>query len=354
MRRLLGGLDIGGTKCAAVIGAASETGIDILGKTSFPTPATPEATMSALIAALEALLAEHGGPIGMGGDAAIATAEAGAPPEPDGTRSHDRALSRLAAIGVSCGGPLDSEAGLVLSPPNLPGWDAVDVLAPLRERFGVPAALQNDANACALAEWRWGAGRGTRHMAFLTFGTGMGAGLILNGRLYAGANDMAGEVGHIRLREDGPVGYGKAGSFEGFCSGGGMARLGIGMTEEWLQAGKTTALPTGADAETTLTARLIFEAARAGDELAALIVRVTGIELGRGLAVMVDVLNPEAIVIGSIYARQEPLLAPIVLETLRREALPRSLAACRILPSQLRENVGDAASLSVALHALEA
>lgn len=334
MRRLLGGLDIGGTKCAAVVGEASESGIDILGKTSFPTPRTPEEAMGALMNALDALLAEHGGN------------STGSPLRVQG--------SGLTAIGVSCGGPLDSEAGLVLSPPNLPGWEGIDVLAPLRERFGVPAALQNDANACALAEWRWGAGRGTRHMAFLTFGTGMGAGLILNGRLYTGANDMAGEVGHIRLHDEGPVGYGKAGSFEGFCSGGGMARLGIGMVEEWLQAGKTTALSTRAGAGQTLTARMIFDAAREGDELAALIVRVTGIELGRGLAVMVDMLNPEAIVIGSIYARQEPLLAPVVLETLRREALPRSLAACRILPSQLRENVGDAASLSVALHALEA
>ncbi|MDI4648211.1 ROK family protein [Cohnella hashimotonis] len=348
MKRLLAGLDIGGTKCAAVIGEASEDTIDIVGKTSFPTPATPGETMEALMTTLEALLAEHGeGARKTAGGAAAIAAEGSA-----GTS--DQARGGPAAIGVSCGGPLDSAAGLVLSPPNLPGWDGVDVLAPLRERFGVPAALQNDANACALAEWRWGAGRGTRHMAFLTFGTGMGAGLILNGRLYTGANDMAGEVGHMRMRDKGPVGYGKAGSFEGFCSGGGMARLGIGMIEEWVQAGKKTALPSGPDAEQALTAREIFEAARSGDELAALIVRVTGIELGRGLAVLVDLLNPEAIVIGSIYARQEPLLAPVVLETLRREALPRSLAACRILPSQLRENVGDAASLSVALHALEA
>ncbi|MEK0312755.1 ROK family protein [Cohnella sp. 56] len=342
MRRLLGGMDIGGTKCAAVIGEASEDGIDIVGKRSFPTPGTPEETLAALIAALAALLEEHGAGGGEAGTSVAASSS-----EACGRRP------ALAAVGVSCGGPLDSEAGLVLSPPNLPGWDGIDVLTPLREAFGVPAALQNDANACALAEWRWGAGRGTRHMAFLTFGTGMGAGLILNGRLYAGANDMAGEVGHIRMRDEGPLGYGKAGSFEGFCSGGGMTRLGIGMIGEWLQAGKTTLLPTGADAEQSLTARLIFEAAEQGDELAALIVRVTGIELGRGLAVIVDMLNPEAIVIGSIYTRQERQLVPVVLETLRREALPRSLAACRILPSGLREHVGDAASLSVALHALE-
>jgi len=344
MRRLLGGLDIGGTKCAAVIGEASESGIDIVGKRSFATPDTPAEALIAMIAALESLLEAHGG---QGGATALAGSGASASAGPQA--AHARPV-RLEAVGVSCGGPLDSEAGLVLSPPNLPGWDDIDVLTPLRERFGVPAGLQNDANACALAEWRWGAGRGTRHMVFLTFGTGMGAGLILNGALYTGANDMAGEVGHVRMQEDGPIGYGKAGSFEGFCSGGGMARLGLGMADEWKQAGKKTALSAGPE---PLTAQKIFEAARDGDELAQLIVRVTGIELGRGLAMMVDLLNPEAIVIGSIYARQEPLLAPVVLDTLRKEALPRSLAACRILPSQLRESVGDAASLSVALHALE-
>src|SRR5690606_9115141 len=109
---------------------------------------------------------------------------------------------------------------------------------PFRDRFGVPVGLQNDANACALAEWKWGAGRGARNMIFLTFGTGMGAGLILDGRLYAGTNDMAGEVGHMRLAPDGPEGYGKRGSFEGFCSGGGIARLASAKAADWLRSGR--------------------------------------------------------------------------------------------------------------------
>src|SRR5690606_15592063 len=131
----------------------------------------------------------------------------------------------LAAIGISCGGPLDSRRGVILSPPNLPGWDRIPVVEVFQQAFKVPVALQNDANAGALAEWLWGAGRGSHNMIFLTFGTGMGAGLILNGQLYSGTNDLAGEVGHIRLAPDGPVGYGKAGSFEGFCSGGGIKQL---------------------------------------------------------------------------------------------------------------------------------
>jgi len=323
---LLGGLDIGGTKCAAVLGRATADGIVIVGKRMFPTPGTPELAMSALMATLDALLVQH--------------SQSGA----------------LKAVGVSCGGPLDSRLGLILSPPNLPGWDRVDVLSPLRERYRVPAAVQNDANACALAEWKWGAGRGTRNMIFLTFGTGMGAGLILNGALYAGTNDMAGEVGHMRLEEDGPVGYGKSGSFEGFCSGGGIAQLARSMAQEWHSAGKRSTMigADGREPDGGLSARVVGEAAQSGDELALRIMERIGRQLGRGLAILVDVLNPERIVIGSIYARQESLLAPIALEELRREALPHSLAACKIVPSGLRENVGDAASLSVAQYAWDA
>ncbi|ALS27095.1 ROK family transcriptional regulator [Paenibacillus sp. 32O-W] len=322
MTAVLGGLDIGGTKCAAVIGTETDGGIEIADKIAFPTPSGPEAAITRLCRELEELLARHGHP-------------------------------PLAAVGISCGGPLDSRSGLVLSPPNLPGWDRFNVVAPVRERFGVPVGLQNDANACALAEWKWGAGRGTQNMIFLTFGTGMGAGLILNGRLYAGANDMAGEVGHMRLAEDGPEGYGKAGSFEGFCSGGGIARLAAAMTVEWLAAGKRTLLAADRGAAAGITAKAVGEAAQAGDELALAVMRTVGRQLGRGLAVLVDVLNPERIVIGSIYARQRELLEPVVMEELRREALAVSLQACEIVPAGLGEQVGDAASLSVARLALE-
>ena len=135
------------------------------------------------------------------------------------------------AVGISCGGPLDSARGVIMSPPNLPTWDNVEVVRLAEEHFGAPARLQNDANACAVAEWKFGAGRGCNNLVFLTFGTGLGAGLILNGALYDGTNGNAGEAGHVRLADNGPVGYGKSGSFEGFCSGGGIAKLGYEMAE---------------------------------------------------------------------------------------------------------------------------
>jgi glucokinase len=321
MSLLLGGIDIGGTKCAAVLGVSDSETVHILDKISFPTPPTPEEALVQLGDALEQLLQRNNG----------------------GT---------LQAIGISCGGPLSSREGLVLSPPNLPGWDRIDVLTPFRDRFSVPVGLQNDANACALAEWKWGAGRGSDNMVFLTFGTGMGAGLILNGSIYGGANDMAGEVGHIRLAEDGPLGYGKYGSFEGFCSGGGIARLAQQLVEDGLHV-KNSALLLADKELHELSAKDVFDAAHAGDELALRVIRTVSHQLGRGLAILVDILNPDTIVIGSIYERQESMLAPLVMEELKREALPISLGVCRIVPSGLKDHVGDAASLSVALHAYE-
>ena len=105
-----------------------------------------------------------------------------------------------------------------MGPPNLLGWNDVKITEMLKKHYGVPAKLQNDANACAIAEWKFGAGKGSNNMIFLTFGTGLGAGLILDGRLYTGTNDNAGEIGHTRLDRFGPVGYGKTGAFEGFAA----------------------------------------------------------------------------------------------------------------------------------------
>ncbi len=223
---------------------------------------------------------------------------------------------------------------------------------PFRHAFDAPVALQNDANAGALAERTWGAGRGCRHMVFLTFGTGMGAGLILNGRLYSGATDSAGEVGHVRLADDGPVGFHKAGSFEGFCSGGGIAQQGRTAARRALEDGHAPVFCPSLDDLEAVTAETVGKAAQAGDAVALEVYRTVGERLGQGLALLIDVLNPERIVIGSIYGRQQNLLEPVVLEVARREALGPSLAACEIVPAGLGERVGDYAALAVAQHAL--
>jgi glucokinase len=300
------GVDIGGTKCRVV--SADPQG-HITSDREFATVAVNQ-TLNELYRAIESLT--HG---------------------PD------------SLIGISCGGPLDEPSGLILSPPNLPGWDRIPIVEHLTRRFGGKAYLMNDANAGALAEWRFGAATGSRNVVFLTYGTGMGAGLILDGRLYEGTNGMAGEVGHIRLEQNGPVGYGKAGSFEGFCSGGGIARLAQDRAQEL--HGQVAFNPGNL---IEITARHVADAARSGDESARRIFELSARYAGRALAVIVDILNPEVIVLGSLFVRCRDLLEKPLLETLRQEALVPSLACCRIVPALLGERIGDYAAIAVALY----
>ncbi|MCK4919807.1 MAG: ROK family protein [Bacteroidales bacterium] len=258
--------------------------------------------------------------------------------------------NNLVKIGISCGGPLDSKEGIIYSPPNLPGWDSVPIVDIFNKEFGVAVEVQNDANACALAEWMMGAGVGTKNMAFLTFGTGMGAGLILNGQLYAGTNDLAGEVGHIRLAEDGPVGFGKAGSFEGFCSGGGIAQLANSVISAKLNAGENVGFCPSEELIKDITAKSVFVAATAGDPVANEIVNISADYLGKGLAILIDIINPECIVIGSIFARNEELFKPHIERVLNREAIQAAKKVCKIVPAKLGDKIGDYAALCVALN----
>jgi len=255
---------------------------------------------------------------------------------------------RPKSIGISCGGPLDSKRGRILSPPNLIGWDDIPITDYLEQKLNLPAYLCNDANACALAEWRMGAGQGTENMLFLTFGTGLGAGMILNGRLYEGTTDNAGECGHIRLAKWGPTGYGKMGSFEGFCSGGGIAQLAQIMVREQLQQGKKPALCSSIEELGNLTAAKVAEFANNGDPLALHIYEEVGTMLGEGLSILIDILNPQRIVIGSIFTRAQNLLWPAAEKVICRETLPLAREACEVVPAGLTESVGDIAALTVA------
>lgn len=253
------------------------------------------------------------------------------------------------AIGISCGGPLDSRSGIIMSPPNLPGWDNINIVDILKNEFNVPVALQNDANACALAEWKFGAGRGTQSMVFLTFGTGMGAGIILDGKLYTGANDMAGEVGHIRMSDFGPVGYGKAGSFEGYCSGGGIAKIAQTVAIEQLQCGKTVSFCKSYSDLPSITAKSVAECAASGNADAIRVYDICAEKLGMGLSFLIDILNPERIVLGSVFQRSENLLRKRMQEVIDREVLPFSGKACKIVAAELGDSIGDAAAVSVAV-----
>ncbi len=320
------GIDVGGTKCAVVTGRIKDDGqVELVGKKSFPTETAKgfEHTINNIFANIDAELSKSG-----------------------------LAPGDISAIGISCGGPLDSKKGVIMSPPNLPGWDNIPIVDLFEKRYGIKTAVQNDANACALAEWKYGAAKGYSNAIFLTFGTGMGSGLILDDRLYAGTNDMAGEVGHIRLERTGPVGYGKAGSFEGFCSGGGIAQLAHTKVLEKLQMGETVSFCKSMDEIDSLTAKSVAEAAFAGDELAVEIYRTCGHYLGAALSVLIDILNPEVIVLGSIYGRAQELIEPAMRAVIEQETVSHARQVCKIVPAGLGESIGDYAALSVAAYQL--
>ena len=304
------GLEIGGTKCAVTL---ADTKGNILKKIRFATEGAKE-TQEALLRAAEELSEGE----------------------------------KILAVGVSCGSPLDSEKGLILSPPNLPGWDNVPITQMVEERLGVPAFLCNDANACALAEWKYGAGQGTRHMIFLTFGTGFGAGLILDGRLYEGRDGMAGEIGHVALADFGPVGYGRPGAAEGYCSGGGIAQLGQIYARAAIQRGEPAAFCPTLDDLSSVTAQSIAAAADGGDAVAKEVYRVSGEKLGHALGILIDLFNPECIVIGSVFKRAEHLLRPAMEESLAKSGIAASVKGCRILPAVHDADLGDLAAIAIA------
>ncbi len=303
------GLDIGGTKIACVEG---DRGGSVLDRREIPTLAQQpfEMRLPAVAAMLEAQL------------------------------NRARAAGReVVALGVAVGGPLKIAEGILLNPPHLPGWHNVR----LKERLaaalpGIPVFVEHDGNAGALAEFHFGAGRGRadlRHLIFLTFGTGLGAGFIVNGRILHGATDTAGEIGHWRLSDEGPIGFGKRGSWEAYCAGAGLVLLANRL------------FPARWPLDTPI--RGVVEAMLADDPDALVVAREAGRRMGQGLALLIDALNPQIIVLGSLaVVLGEKILAP-AREVVLLEALPQAAAACTILPAGLGTQIGDVAALMAAL-----
>lgn len=316
---MLAGIDIGGTKCAVTIGNIKDEAVEIINKIKFKTSeySNPYDVLERLADELEKMQCEG-----------------------------------IEAIGISCGGPLDSKNGVIMSPPNLPGWDNISVKNFFEERFKAKTFLQNDADACAVAEWKFGAAKGLENIIFLTFGTGLGAGLILNGRLYSGTNSMAGEVGHIRLSEFGAVGYGKTGSAEGFCSGGGIAQIGRSKALELLQIGKDCLFCRSYDELDKITAETIARAANSGDLCALEVYRISGRKLGELLSVLIDLLNPQMIVIGSVYTRSSHLMQAEMNKVIESETLAVPRKNCIISKAALGDSIGDYAAISAAYYGL--
>jgi glucokinase len=255
--------------------------------------------------------------------------------------------SGVLAVGIGAPGPVDFEAGVLVAPPNIPGLDRVPLKRMIEGELGVTTYVDNDANAAALAEHRFGAGRGTEHMIYVTVSTGIGGGLILDGRLYHGAFGMAGEIGHITVVPHGPLcGCGNRGCLEALASGTSIAR----EARERVARGVPTLMAdlAGGDLE-RITAKLVAEAANRGDAEARHILAEAMNCLGIGMATLVNLFNPELIVIGGGVTNIGEMLFGPVRHAIDRHAFRIPAQAVRVVRAELGDNAGVLGAVAVAL-----
>ncbi|MEW9032947.1 MAG: ROK family protein [Planifilum fimeticola] len=238
-------------------------------------------------------------------------------------------------IGIACPGPLNARTGVVLSPPNLPGWDRVPLKDRLEERFGVPVRVENDANAAAWGEYLMGAGRGSDPMIYITVSTGIGGGMVLDGRLYRGADTYAGEIGHTIVDPGGaPCGCGRRGCLEAMASGTAIARAGA---EAVRKGNRRIRELSGGSAP---RAEHVFAAYREGDEDASRIISETVRYLAIGISNIIHLFNPRTIVIGGGVARAGDVLFASLRERVRACLMPSFAETFELLPAKLGEDAG--------------
>ena len=245
--------------------------------------------------------------------------------------------AEIVGVGVGAPGPLDTRSGIVLLTPNL-GWVNLPLRQIIHDRLGLPAALDNDANCAVLGEWWVGAARGSRHAIGITIGTGIGGGIILDGRLYHGASDVAGEIGHTTIDTEGRrCKCGNYGCLEAYTSGPNIAV----RAREAIEAGAESRLPERVGGDLSrITAQTVYEAAADGDELALEVVNDTARFLAVGVANLLNVFNPEVVVVcGGVTLAGDHLFIPLLREVARRAFKP-AVTACRIVPGELVGTAG--------------
>jgi glucokinase len=301
------GVDLGGTNL--VVGATSADGSRQFGMHSVPTRADlgADAVVARIAEQIERVIAE-------------ASASLGTP------RTH------CLGVGIGSPGPLNRETGVVIFTPNL-GWRDFPLRDRVQDAVRLPASLDNDANCATLGEWWLGAARGARHVVGLTLGTGIGGGLIMDGRLYHGISDVAGELGHMTIDSNGRrCGCGNYGCLEAYASGSAIAE----RAREALAGGDPSSLPqlVGGDLS-QLTAAMVYDAAKEGDAMAIEVVRDTARFLGIGVANLLNAFNPEVVVLaGGVTRAGDALFEPMRAEV-RRRAFKPAVDACRIVPGVL-------------------
>ncbi len=298
-------IDLGGTKIAAAVIDGSQ----VVAREYVPTLAAegPEAVISRIFTAADRLL-------GAG----------------------KLSVSKLDSVSIAAAGGVSND-GVITSSPNLPGWSNVPLRDIVRKRYGVDVFVVNDASAAALGEHRLGAGRGTKNLVYLTVSTGIGGGIIINGRLYLGAGGCAGEVGHMTVDINGAgCACGSYGCLEVLASGTAVAKEAIRR----IGSGEKSTLAGMVGKPEDITAEKVAEAARGGDGLAADVIRRAAAALGVGLVNVANIFNPEMIVIGGGMSKMgEMLLAP-AREVVMSRAFKLCAQAVRIVPAQLGDDAG--------------
>jgi glucokinase len=254
-------------------------------------------------------------------------------------------VSAIRAAGVSAPGPIDADDGVITDPPNLPGWHNVPLTRILRERLGVPVVLENDANCQGLAEHEFGAGRGYRHMVFVTISTGVGGGIIIDNELYVGASGAAGEIGHIAVAADGPVcGAGHVGCLEAFASGTAIAQ----RAEDLIAAGQLPRTARIAEHNPPLDASDVYRASEEGETEAGAIIERAGRYLGIGLASLINAFNPQAIVIGGGLTNMGDAILKPAIEVARQRSFGQSFSDVQIIEGALGDRAGALGAIAVA------
>jgi glucokinase len=306
------GVDLGGTKIS--VGAMTADGSRQLGERT------------------EATLAAEGADAVVGRIVSLIEATIGAVTKETGARRDD-----ILGVGIGSPGPLDRERGIVITTPNL-GWHNFPLRDRVADATGLRATLDNDANCATVGEWWIGAARGGRNVVGMTIGTGIGGGLILDGKLYHGSSDVAGEIGHTSIEFNGRrCKCGNEGCLEAYASGPATAE----RAREALAGGESSALIAMAGGDlSTLTAHHVYDAALQGDRVAREIVRETARFIGAGIANLLNIFNPDVVVLaGGVAEAGEELFAPVRMEV-RRRAFKPAVEACRIVPGALHGAAG--------------
>jgi glucokinase len=310
------GLNVGGTTCSAAVGDGAGV---VLRRAAWPSDAArgPDAMIADLVEHGRSLLRQTQTSSGAPGVQSV-----GAP--------------AVRGVGVAVGGPLDSQRGIVLSPPNLPGWDRIPLRDRLQRELGLPVRVEHDASACALAEYRWGAGGTAKRLAYLTCGTGFGAGLVFDGAVYHGAHGRSGELGHVRYRPDGPEAFGYRGSLEGYAAAAALGRLAA-----WRYPHRFGNPPAP-------SARIV-ELAAGGDADAKEVMELNVTAVADACAVLADILSLDMILLGSLARYLGEEWVARVRSAFAVRAHAGVVEFCRILPAGLGEDLQDLSAIAAAM-----